>query len=185
MPVHWPQWLPYTAAVLIWSRRCRAYLVSGPLAALFLVPTCTLCWTAPPSSCSRRWRRCWRCTPGLSMGPVCYCPQWRSAQHSSWRRQRDPPAAAAAAAVAAAAAGSGSTTGIGGTGSGAAAANSQERRLIQCCALLNTVMTCMSYKGAAGSLDMSGQPRDSSQLKAMAAEVRAALQTFWAAPMAA
>ncbi|GLC33673.1 hypothetical protein PLESTB_000102300 [Pleodorina starrii] len=86
------------------------------------------------------------------------------------------------AAEAATAAG-GPTAGGGGGGGGAAAVSSQERRLTLCCALLVGVMSCKAYKGATGSLDTSGQPRDTSRLKAMAAEVRAALQTFWAAPV--
>ncbi|EFJ44088.1 hypothetical protein VOLCADRAFT_95713 [Volvox carteri f. nagariensis] len=78
-----------------------------------------------------------------------------------------------------------SGSGSGGGGGGGAAGSSQERRLTQCCALLVTVMSCKSYKGSTGSLDTSGQPRDTSRVKQMAAEVRAALQNFWAAPVAA
>ncbi|KAG2485576.1 hypothetical protein HYH03_015738 [Edaphochlamys debaryana] len=67
---------------------------------------------------------------------------------------------------------------------GMAAAASQERWLTQCCGLLVGVMQCKSYKGQAGGmLDAgSGQPKDTSRLKAMAAEVRAAVEAFWAAP---
>ncbi|KAG2446835.1 hypothetical protein HYH02_008395 [Chlamydomonas schloesseri] len=68
----------------------------------------------------------------------------------------------------------------------AAAAASTERRLTACCGLLIGVMGSKSYRGqAGGSLEPgSGQPRDTTRYKAMAAEVRAALEAFWAAPPA-
>ncbi|KAG2435382.1 hypothetical protein HXX76_007454 [Chlamydomonas incerta] len=71
--------------------------------------------------------------------------------------------------------------------SAAAAAASTERRLTACCGLLIGVMGSKSYKGqAGGSLEPgSGQPRDTTRYKAMAAEVRAALEAFWAAPSTA
>ncbi|PNW86254.1 hypothetical protein CHLRE_02g078885v5 [Chlamydomonas reinhardtii] len=77
--------------------------------------------------------------------------------------------------------------GAGSAAASAAAAASTERRLTACCGLLIGVMGSKSYKGqAGGSLEPgSGQPRDTTRYKAMAAEVRAALETFWAAPSTA
>ncbi|PNH03022.1 Importin-11 [Tetrabaena socialis] len=87
-------------------------------------------------------------------------------------------AAAAEGPFAAASAGGG-----GGSSLGAAALSSLERRLTQCCVLLVNVMSCKPYKGSVGALDPgSGQPKDTSRVKAMALEVRGALQAFWAAP---